>query len=278
MQEINFYHLMKFYAKRWRLIITLSLIGFIGGLIYNGFIQTPQYKSNATLIIIQGDNSSTTKNSTLINNYIELFKSRKVLEPTISDLKLDKTYEELSKSISATNDNSTEVVKLSVSSNDPKKSKRILNYAIDQFEKEGKKIYHKDNIQIVDSASIEDKPYNVNAPLQLSATTVAGFVMAIVIIFFIYDYQVYEKLKDSSKNNDKKDIESNSTSIQSNNEQPAETTWEGFGMSVMKIGTDSIITYNNIAWNTLTCKCKCIKTGGSFCDNTIERDFLTGFH
>lgn len=197
MQEINFYHMMKYYAKHWLFIVILSLVGFVGGLVYNVFIQVPQYKSNATLIIIKNDD--TTKNTTLINNYIELFKSRKVLEPTINNLKLDEKYETLAKSIEATNDSATEIIKLSITSDSASDSKKILDYAINQFKSEAKKLYKKDNLQIVDSASQEDKPYNVNSLLQLAIATAIGFVSSIVIIFFIYDYKISKVIKNEQQ-------------------------------------------------------------------------------
>lgn len=187
MRESGLYNLFLHYKKYWRVILICSIIGFLFGLVYNSFIQTPKYKSNATLIIVKNDEANSGKNSTLINNYIRLFKSRKVLEPTIRDLDLKTTYNELIGSIEAVNDTDTEVVKLSVSSKNPDTSKEILNHSIDIFKKEAKSLYKKDNIQIVDSASHEGQPYNVNAFAQLAISTAIGLLIPSVIIFFIYD-------------------------------------------------------------------------------------------
>lgn len=190
----------------------MSIAGFIIGLIYNSFIQTPRYKSGATLIIIKNDDT-TSKNSTLINNYIRLFKSRKVLEPTIKDLKLDSSYDELASSIEATNDTDTEVVKLAVTSNNAKTSQEILNHAIVIFKDEAKSLYKKDNIQIVDSASFESKPYNVNAVMQLLVATGIGFSIPVIIIFFIYDikFNMSKNNSDDKDNNDESMTDKNIT-------------------------------------------------------------------
>lgn len=189
------HNLIKHYVKYWLAILIFSLAGFIIGLIYNGLVQTPRYKSSATLIIIKSDDSNTSKNTTLINNYIELFKSRKVLEPTIADLKLNQTYSDLVGSIEATNDINTEVVKLSISAKDPKTSQETLNHAITIFKDEAKKLYKKDNIQVVDNASIDSKPYNVNTVLQLAMATFIGFIAPVIVIFFIYDLNTEDENK-----------------------------------------------------------------------------------
>lgn len=227
MRETGLYNLFKHYKKYWLTILVLGLVGFIIGLIYNSFIQVPKYKSNATLIIIKTDESANSKNSTLINNYIRLFKSRKVLEPTINDLKLNQSYESLAGSIEATNDTDTEVVKFSVISDNAKTSQQTLDHAITIFKNEAKSLYKKDNIQIVDKASLENNPYNVNAPMQLLIATGIGLLIPIVIIFFIYDIDFnnkkrQEQLTALDENSDKEDPTKN-TPLNDTVDTPAPT-------------------------------------------------------
>jgi len=214
MQETGTYELVKHYRKYWVAILALTLAGFIIGLIYNNFIQIPKYKSNATLIIIKNDESTNSKNSTIINNYIRLFKSRKVLGSTIRDLKINQSYESLVSSIKATNDTGTDVVRLSVSSDNFKTSQQTLDHAITIFKNEAKSLYKKDNIQIVDVASLETKPYNVNLAMQLLISTSIGFLLPVIVIFFIYDTDLDSKKKHKSPTILKKD--SNAVSYEKN--------------------------------------------------------------
>lgn len=227
MRETGLYNLFKHYKKYWLTILVLGLVGFIIGLIYNSFVQVPKYKSNATLIIIKNDESTNSKNSTLINNYIRLFKSRKVLEPTINDLKLNQSYESLAGSIEATNDTDTEVVKFSVISDNAKTSQQTLDHAITIFKNEAKSLYKKDNIQIVDKASLENNPYNVNALMQLLIATGIGLLIPIVIIFFIYDIDFNNKKRQEQLialdgNSDKEDSTKN-TPLNDTVDTPAPT-------------------------------------------------------
>lgn len=190
MQEINLYDLMRHYARYWAFILAITLVGFISGVVYNNFVQKPLYKSNATLILIDASPTTTVKDPTIINNYIELLKSRRVLEPVIQNLKLHQSYEQLAESISTSNDKDTQVVKVSISSKDSNSSKKAVDGAVASFRAEVKRLYNKDNIQVVDSASTPTLPYNVHKGLQLVLFTAAGFLTAIIIVFFIYDFNL----------------------------------------------------------------------------------------
>jgi len=187
MQEINLYRLVRFYVRNWLLILSLTLAGLLGGLVYNTFVQVPLYKSDATLLFINSAGSSSTQDVTKINNYVELFKSRRVLEPVLNDQKLDMSYDQIAASVSAANEKGTEVIKLSVSTDNPDDSRKFLRAAVVSFKSEAKDLYGTDNLSIVDNASSAIPPYNVNKLMQLAISTAIGFVVSLIVLFFIYD-------------------------------------------------------------------------------------------
>ncbi|HJP81758.1 MAG TPA: Wzz/FepE/Etk N-terminal domain-containing protein [Candidatus Saccharimonadales bacterium] len=189
MQEINLYQLFQYYAKKWIVIAVFTAIGLAGGLIYVFYLQTPLYKSDATLILIDpSKTASSAKDPTRINNYITLFKSRRVLQPVIDKLSLDKDYDELVKSVTATSDKDTEVIKVSVASEKADTSMLIADEAVASFKKESSLLYDTDNIQVVDKANRPDKPYNVHPLMQTAIATAAGLVTSLVSLFITYDY------------------------------------------------------------------------------------------
>jgi capsular polysaccharide biosynthesis protein len=187
MQEINLYKLLAFYVRNWLLILSVTLIGLLAGVVYNQFIQTPMYKSNATLLFINPGSSTSTQDATLLSNYVQLFQSRRVLVPVLSDQKLGVTYDQFSPSVSAMNEKGTEVIKLSVSTDNAQKSQKFLKAAVDSFKKEATTLYGADRLQVVDNASDGEPPYNVKKPLQLALSTGAAFVLSLIVLFFIYD-------------------------------------------------------------------------------------------
>ena len=185
MQEINLYDLMRYYAKNWLNLLGALFIGAIIGVGYTAIIQTPLYKSNATLIVT-GRTSST---DTTINNYAELFKSRLVLESVVNDKHYDGNYEQLLDHTTATTDKNTDVLRVSIADSNPQKSQELLMASVETFKDRAGNIYNNpNNIKVVDAASLPTKPYNVNALMQIGLTTAAAFFIAIVALFFVYDY------------------------------------------------------------------------------------------
>ena len=133
MEEINLYKLLRFYVQNWLLILSITLAGFAAGLAYNQFIQVPMYKSSATLLFVNPNGRGSTQDATWLNNYVQLFQSRRVLEPVIKDQNLDVSFDSFIGSVSAVNDKGTEVIRLSVSTDDPVQSQEFLRKAVVSF-------------------------------------------------------------------------------------------------------------------------------------------------
>ena len=190
MQEINLYHLLKFYAKNWFVIVIATVIGLSAGVIYNNFIQVPMYKSTATLLVINTDVKDAASTATLINNYSEIIKSRRVLENVISANNINLSYESLAGSVDTTTSKDTQVIKLNVTTMSPQDSEKVTNGIISTFKTEIKNLYNKENIKIVDTASYSSTPYNVRTGLQLILASMVGFMGSIIGLFFLYDYRL----------------------------------------------------------------------------------------
>lgn len=189
-QEINIYHLLRFYVTKWAWIISASLIGVIAGFIYSNYIQTPLYKSDATLLVIAPSDGAAVQNTTLINNYIELFESRRVLEPVIDEQKLGMSYENLLGSVAATNSKSTQVIKVSITTEDAHTSQRALEGAVKSFKQQVAKLYSSDNVHVVDDANLPSASYNIRENITLAVAGTASAVLSIVILFFVYDFNL----------------------------------------------------------------------------------------
>lgn len=204
MEEINLYKLLRFYVQNWLLILSVTLAGLAAGLAYNEFIQVPMYKSNATLLFVNPNGTSSTQDATRLSNYVQLFQSRRVLEPVISKQELGVTYDQFTSGVSATNTKGTEVIILSVSTDNPAKSQNFLREAVVSFKDEAEELYGVDALTVVDNASSAEPPYNVKKPLQLAIATGAGFVLSLIVLFFIYDASGGKAGKLGSKKGDNK--------------------------------------------------------------------------
>lgn len=209
MQDINLYHLLKFYAKNWIWIVSITGFGLVAGFIYSNFIQVPMYKSEATLLLVRNSSNtdSSTQDTVRINNYIELFKSRRVLDPVISKQNMNISYDNMVGLVDASNSKSTEVIRVAVSSNNAEKSKSFLEAAITSFKDQVEQLYKIDNVKVVDSASLASKPYNINKVLTVLLYSAVSFVSTIIVMFFIYDYRLMNNKYSVGKNNNNNNTE-----------------------------------------------------------------------
>ncbi len=187
MQEINLYDLLKYYARNWLLLLSAVFIGAIIGLVYTNFIQTPLYKSDATMLVV---GARTSQDATINNNYTELFKSRRVLETVIEQQGYKGDYEQLLSRTTATNDKNTDIIKVSISDTEPKKSEQLLSASLEVFKKEASTLYDSNNIKTVDPASLPSSSYNVNLLLQVGLSMAATALLVIIALFFVYDYRM----------------------------------------------------------------------------------------
>ena len=185
---------MRFYARKWLTIATVIMIGAILGVIYTFFVQQPLYKSTATLLLI-GTGRTSNQESVVLNNYVQLFESRRILEPVIAEQKYDATYDKLAANTTAENVKNTDIINVSITTSNPKTSKALLEAAIEKFRNEGKTLYGDGAIKInvVDAADAPVAPTNVKPIQQVGLATVAAFALAIVALFFIYDYTTAQK-------------------------------------------------------------------------------------
>lgn len=198
------------------------LAGLLAGVLYNTYVQVPLYKSNATLLVLNKEGSADSKiTTTTINNYIELIKSRRVLEPVIQKQKLDQSFESVVSSVSATNDKGTEVIKLSITSKKPEQSKAMVDATVVAFKEELTKIYKTSSIQVIDSANMPTNNYNVRASTQLALATAAGFLFSIIVLFFTYDYKLSKATATNAKASTKPKPKKSASSKKSS--KPAKT-------------------------------------------------------
>ena len=194
MEEINLEELFKFFIFKIKFIGWSVGVCLVLGFIYVQFLLTPMYHSSTTLILVSNNNqqnsatlqSEVNLNKNLVTTYSEIVKSRSVLSQVIDKLDLDDTTEELSKRITVSSVEDTEIIKIQVSDKNNKEAKKIASTTSEVFMKEVKEIYNLTNVSTIDEASLEKEPYNVNLIKQLFIAAAAGLVISMVVVFLIF--------------------------------------------------------------------------------------------
>lgn len=168
------------------------MLGGIVGVAYTYFVQSPQYTSKATILLVGTNRTSSASDSVTLNNYVQLFTSRRVLEPVITEHDYNKGYDTLVANTTAQNTKNTDIINVSISTSDAKQSKALLEDGIQSFRKQARELYGDNTIKIniVDAASLPGQPTNVKPVMQIGLAVAAGFALGIISLFFMYDYRM----------------------------------------------------------------------------------------
>lgn len=195
MEEIDLKELFEFLVEKVKLIIFVIIGVCILGCCYGLFLQTPKYQSYTTVILGGNEAGSTsgsltyndiTLNKNLVGTYSEIVKSRRVLDQVIAELNLELSYESLASKISVGSVNQTEIIKITVTDEEPVTAKNIANVTANYFTKEIVVLYNMNNVNILDEAIASESPSNINFVKQLILYLAVGLVLGLGIAFVIF--------------------------------------------------------------------------------------------
>ena len=196
-QEIDLIELFNNIKKHTLLIIILGLLA--GGIAYgiSSYVLTPKYDSNATMIISNSTNvdsqnmpqanvelSQINANKALISTYSEIVKSRGIADKVISNLNLDMDYEEFSEKVSIESVKDTQIISVMVVDTIPERAQDIANETANIFKDSIGDIMKVDNVQILDGATLPEKPSSPNIKKNTVIGVVLGLILGVMIAIF----------------------------------------------------------------------------------------------
>lgn len=171
--------------------ILMALVAFVGTKLF----VTPMYTSVTKMYVLAKDENSTTSSSNyseltagsmLTKDYMELVKSRPVLEKTISVLNLKMQPAELANMISVSTPTDTRIMTVSVESANPKQAKEIADAVREAVSVQIKEIMSVDSVNTVEEGNLPTSPSSPNTMKNMMLGGILGFVIAAGIITLIY--------------------------------------------------------------------------------------------
>lgn len=155
------------------------------------FLVPKQYESSAMLYVENNQNKSETLNvnditaaQKLVNTCQIIFQSNKMLDSVIYELDLPYTKEELSDMISVTSVNSTEVMRITATNEDPGLSADIVNVLVELARDEFMRVIKSGSIEVVEYGEVPENP-SFPRPMIFGAAGVILGAAAAYIIFFL---------------------------------------------------------------------------------------------
>lgn len=190
-QEIDLIELMHLALRKLWLIILCLLVGAViaGG--YTKLLITPQYSATSTIYILTKTTSVTSMadiqlGSQLTADFIEIAKSRPVVEGVIEKSGLDMTYGELAAHLSAVNPTSTHLLKLSVTDSNPENAEKLANAYADVMADQVANIMNTDRPNIAERAIEPVVPSSPNLKKNILIGGLLGAAAALAVILMMY--------------------------------------------------------------------------------------------
>ena len=195
MEEINIKEFIDFYKKYVLGVIIICLVAALGTLIYYMAFKTEKYSTSTSIVLVKNENSEKSDtidqtdinlNQKLVSTYRHIIKSRLVLEQVISELKLNYSYTGIYNEINVTAVEDTEILKITVTDEDPELAVKIANSVADIFSKEVIQIYNINNVSVLDTAQVPTYPSNYHTVRDIILAIMVSFVGVSAIIFVVF--------------------------------------------------------------------------------------------
>ena len=193
---IDLVHVVKSLWRRAWIIILSSLVVAGLGFSLATFFIAPTYSSSIMLYVNNssislGDASFSISSSEitaaqgLVKTYSEILNNRTTLERVIDETDVPYTYKELSKMITAASSNDTEIMKVTVTTENPYEASKIANCIAEVLPERISEIIDGATMEVVDSAIPN---LNKVAPSRTQYTLVGfliGLLVSVVILVIV---------------------------------------------------------------------------------------------
>lgn len=188
--------LTELFMKLWSRVHIILLSGILMALVaFAGtkFLITPKYTSVTKVYVLSKQDNSTgiTYNdlqvgTQLTKDYVELVKSRPVLEQVISVLNLDMETDELASMITAETQTDTRIITIKVENESAKKAKEIADALRESVSIQITEVMDADSVNTVEDGSLPKSPSSPNLIKNAILGGMLGVLFAAGIIIFLF--------------------------------------------------------------------------------------------
>ncbi len=193
---IDLLHIVKMLWKRVWAIALVGIITAVAGFCIASFAIAPKYASSVMLYVNNSSlslgntnfsisSSEITAAQSLVKTYIVMLKNRTTLNDVIEQTNVDYTYEELYHMIEASAVNDTEVLKVTVTGEDPYEAARIVNCIAEVLPERISEIIEGSSMAVVDLGVVNTQKVSPSITKYTAAGLALGvFLSALIIVIF----------------------------------------------------------------------------------------------
>ena len=167
---------------------------------YNTFLVKPTYTSTTSMYVLNRNSTDSNGLNTsdlsvanyLTKDYVQMIRSRTVVENVIASLDLDMTVSGLLEELSVNSQTDTRIIQISITDGDPYRARDIANMLRIKAAEHIKNVMNIEAVNVVDEANV---PSTKTGPKTLRNTLIGGFIGALLVAaYFIILYLIDDKI------------------------------------------------------------------------------------
>ncbi len=203
---VDLAHVVKVVWQRIWAVIAVSLITAVVGFVVAAFAIKPTYAASIMLYVNNssfnvGDlgfsisSSELTAAQSLAKTYTVLLKNRTTLERLIDETQVDYSWEEIYDMIDSGPVNETEVMRVTVTCQDPYEATRIANGIAVVLPQRVTEVIEGASMEVVDSAIVDTEKVAPSITLYTAVGFIAGLLLSVVtlIIMALMDNTIHDE-------------------------------------------------------------------------------------
>ena len=189
--EIDLLELLAYYRGRLIWIVLGFLAGALAAGLITFYLITPQYTATSKMYMVSSSSQSVVDltdlniGQSLSKDYVELLKTRPIIESVIEEQGLDYNYAELLSMLSMSTVSDTRIIAIRATSKDPEEAMNIANALADKGVKELPKLMETPQPHIAEYAII---PINPSSP-SLTKNIMIGALIGMIIMLGLFTIQ-----------------------------------------------------------------------------------------
>lgn len=197
--EINVIELLDAMIRRWWVILIAVIVGAVLMFVYTRFFVTPLYQSSVSFYVNNGQrtedkisNSDISASQSLVDTYIVILKHGTTVDEVVRDAKLNYTPAQLSKKVTCSAIDGTEVFQVTVTDPSPETAALIAKSIAKILPDRVSDVIEGSTVRIVRDADVPTSPSSPNLRRNLLLGAVVGFLLSClyVAVQFIRDDRI----------------------------------------------------------------------------------------
>lgn len=192
-QELDLKELWFIFKNNMKFIVIIVLLAMIVTSVVTFFVLDKEYQSYTTLMLgkpkeYEQERADITYNDVMLNQklvstYGEIVKSKTITNQVIDNLHLDMSSVQLSQMVTVATLNDTEIIKITVQSQDPVLAATIANEMANVFMDYVSELMKIDNVNIIDVAEANNAPVAPRSMMNIAISFVLGLMLGVFIVF-----------------------------------------------------------------------------------------------